>query len=371
MAFATLKSILVVDSDPLPLQEMLRTSRFQTEISAVDTVAHVEGSLEAIIDRSPPYDACFIGLMPQPVSEYRLSQASCSPLWARAAQKILPFEASGKVYQSQGLQLLAALKELLDSRQQGIRPYLVLTNALSFPPVPSIQQQAIEQDCFDYVNYLHPDTVLNTLFMMDIPGILPVKPTIYALAGTKATGKSEIVHSLSRSLPGIVPVPKYSSRQQARRDAIYGDTLPWEQLRENHFRAKDNVLWQSYNDTCCILRSALDSVLEGGNDAVIAIGQPEGLDSLLQHYPSASVVVLYMDPSYIQQLLSARADNTVDIDRVLEVNERFYQYSNSLRTKDRIERGPPYVFQLRQNRLFFSVVHDLRFHISQIRLEDR
>lgn len=131
--------------------------------------------------------------------------------------------------------------------------------------------------------------------------------TIYAICGTKSVGKSEAIHHVMQYVPGTEMIPKYSTRKPRSDDAILSDTRPLQGSSiETDF--KDHINWQSYGNRCAISRREIDAVLEIGNDVFLAIGQVEGLESVLSYYPDNTVYfVIERDPARIASALKERS----------------------------------------------------------------
>jgi guanylate kinase len=131
--------------------------------------------------------------------------------------------------------------------------------------------------------------------------------TIYAICGTKSVGKSEAIHHVMQYVPGTEMIPKYSTRKPRSDDAILSDTRALQGSSiETDF--KDHINWQSYGNRCAISRREIDAVLEKGNDVFLAIGQVEGLVSVLSYYPDNTVYfVIERDPARIASALKERS----------------------------------------------------------------
>jgi guanylate kinase len=154
---------------------------------------------------------------------------------------------------------------------------------------------------------------------------------IIALTGTKTVGKTEVwnhMQSFHRRYKGLW---KYSTRSM-RADDI-GDTKA---MRYFYGQIKDHVHWGSYDNKCVISRYDLDTVLDSGKDVIVTIGNPDGLDSLREYYGDIVFPVLLtrQDDDIIDALDNRNRmktkEKSVDIDKVLEVQESFQSYFNGI-----------------------------------------
>jgi len=156
----------------------------------------------------------------------------------------------------------------------------------------------------------------------------PVTGTVYAICGTKSVGKSEAIHHVTQYVPEAQMIPKYSTRKKRSDDEILSDTRP---LSGSSIETdiNDNINWQSYGNQCAISRREIDASLEAGYDVFLAIGQVEGLESVLSYYPDNTVYfVIERSPTRIASALTERRqkdtqETGISFDAVCSVQDRF------------------------------------------------
>lgn len=382
------KSVLVVDTEPEVISGWLK--RVENEIGILHTATSEDETIELIKKRK--YDLLIADVMRfLPENGQRRHSTGVKwegynpsiihkmpdPLCLEPEDNLNDFRAirgndesinQGPPYY-EGLGILASLTFNREVIGRQFPCYLILTDRKRNDGRISLRvaQNAIEYGSFDFISGPRGEGKLAKAFSR-LNSLLPFseisKPQVNVFAGTKLVGKSELLSYLSKYVSLFTKVAKSSSRQPRKKDLIHHDTGPLDVLLRRGFNVSENIHWESYGNNYCILREDIDRILKAGRDCGVIIGQPEGIDSLLNYYPQANIFYIHTNEKFIEELYCRRKDETVPLKEILETRERFPPYLSELERKGVAVTGL-------YNRTFFDVTKDIYQLISENRARSK